>query len=141
MRKGGVSCEPAGVSLRVLIVDDSAPFLDAARIVLEREGTSVVGVAATAAEALQAAERLQFDVVLVDIALAEESGFELARHLVERNDDADRAVILISTRAAADFADLIAESPADAFLAKSELSADAIRRIVDRQRCPQAPLA
>jgi hypothetical protein len=40
-------------------------------------------------------------------------------------------VILISTYSAADFAAPIAESPATGFLPKQELSADAIRRIVD----------
>jgi hypothetical protein len=43
-------------------------------------------------------------------------------------------VILISTHSEADFADLIAESPAAGFLPKGELSADAIRRIVDGGR-------
>jgi hypothetical protein len=45
---------------------------------------------------------------------------------------------LISTYAAADFARPIADSPAAAFLAKQELSADAIRRIVDG-RGPAGP--
>jgi hypothetical protein len=40
-------------------------------------------------------------------------------------------VILISTHAEADFADLIAASPAAGFLPKSELSLDAIARILD----------
>jgi DNA-binding NarL/FixJ family response regulator len=119
------------VSLRVLIVDDNICFLATARTVLEREGVSVVGVASNSAQALQEAERLPLDVVLVDITLAGESGFELARRLVEQNGDGDRAVILISTHAEADFADLIAESPARAFLAKSELSAEAISHILD----------
>jgi two-component system, NarL family, nitrate/nitrite response regulator NarL len=39
-------------------------------------------------------------------------------------------VILISTHAEADLADLIAASPAAGFLPKAELSAKAIRRIV-----------
>jgi two-component system nitrate/nitrite response regulator NarL len=38
---------------------------------------------------------------------------------------------LMSTHAAADFAELLAESPASGFLPKSELSADAIRLILD----------
>ena len=42
-----------------------------------------------------------------------------------------RAVILISTYSAADLAGAIAGSPATGFLPKPELSADAIRRIVD----------
>ena len=40
-------------------------------------------------------------------------------------------MILISTHAEEDVADLIAESPAAGFLPKAELSASAIRRIVD----------
>ena len=39
-------------------------------------------------------------------------------------------VILISTHSEADFADLIAESPAVGFLSKSDLSADAIRELL-----------
>jgi DNA-binding NarL/FixJ family response regulator len=86
-----------------------------------------VGVCTTAAEALRKAEELQPDVALVDIMLAGESGFELARNLVEHVRDGGPAVILVSTHAEADFGDLIAESPAIGFLPKSELSADAIR--------------
>jgi DNA-binding NarL/FixJ family response regulator len=66
--------------------------------------------------------------VLVDISLGRESGFELAQRLVE----GDRlAVILISTHAESDFADLIAESPATGFLPKLDLSANAIHCILD----------
>jgi len=119
------------VPVRVLIVDDSPSFLDAAGGLLEREGLSVAGVASTAATALSQAEELQPDVVLVDITLAQESGFDVARMLFEREHDGSPVVILISTHAEADFADLIAASPASAFLAKSELSARLIREIVD----------
>jgi len=118
------------MAFRVLIVDDNRWFLEAARVLLERQGLSVVGVAATTAEALSQAEMLQPDLVLVDITLAEESGFDLARDLIA-HDRGGPAVILISTHAEADFADLIAESPARGFLPKSELSADAIRRILN----------
>ena len=47
------------MALRCLIVDDSAPFLAAARKLLEREGISVVGVASTSAEALKPAQELR----------------------------------------------------------------------------------
>lgn len=119
------------MDFRVLIVDDNRSFLDAARVLLEREGVSVVGVCSTAAEALRKAEELQPDVALVDVMLAGESGFELARNLVEHVRDGGPAVILVSTHVEADFGDLIAESPAIGFLPKSELSADAIRLILD----------
>jgi DNA-binding NarL/FixJ family response regulator len=112
-------------------VDDNGPFLDAARALLEREGVSVPGVASTADEALLQAERLRPDVVLLDITLGKESGFDVARRLTENGRAGGATVILISTHAEADFADLIDESPAAGFLPKSELSAVAVRRILD----------
>src|SRR5439155_13240365 len=94
------------------------------------EGLTSGGVASTSADALRETEALRPDVVLVDVLLGEESGFELARRLV-----ADHArgptVILISTHSEADRAELIALSPAAGFLSKSELSADAIRCFLD----------
>ena len=117
--------------LGVLIVDDSWLFVEAARGRLEREGLRVVGVAASSAEALRRAEELRPEVVLVDIMLGAESGFELARRLAAHHWDGGPTVILISTYSAADYAGPIAESPAAGFLPKQELSADAIRRIID----------
>ena len=74
----------------------------------------------------------------MDVMLGGESGFELARRLAAGNRDDGPAVILISTYSAADFARPIAESRATGFLPKQELSADAIRRIVDG-RGPAGP--
>lgn len=126
--------------LRCLIVDDSAAFLETARALLEREGVTVVGVASNTAEALRQARALRPDIILVDIGLGEESGFDLARLLARDAQGADgqgadgqgggAAVILISARAEADYAELIAESPAAGFLAKPQLSARAIDRIL-----------
>jgi DNA-binding NarL/FixJ family response regulator len=120
--------------LRILIVDDNELYLHAARVVLEREGESIVGTATSVADALARAEELRPDVVLVDIMLHGESGFELARRLVERDPGNGLVVILISTHAEEDFADLIAASPAAGFVGKSKLSADAIRRVVSGPR-------
>jgi CheY-like chemotaxis protein len=119
------------VAIRCLIVDDNRSFLDAASALLERDGLTVAGVALTSAQALQQIEELQPQVVLVDISLGKESGFDLARRIGEDGFAPDPVVILISTLAEQDIADLISESPAAAFLPKEELSADAIRRIVE----------
>jgi DNA-binding NarL/FixJ family response regulator len=117
------------VPLRCLIVDDNASFLQAAGTLLEREGMTVVGLASNAADALRRARELRPDVVLVDIVLGRESGFDVARELAR--DGAGRPiVIVISTHAEADFEDLIEEAPAAGFVPKSELSAEAIRRLV-----------
>jgi DNA-binding NarL/FixJ family response regulator len=119
------------VTSGLLIVDDDRLFLEAARVLLEREGVPVVGVVTNSVQALRLATDLRPDVILVDLMLGDESGFDLTRRLDGHNEAADPVVILMSTYSEADFADLIAESPAAGFLPKSELSADAIRRIVD----------
>jgi DNA-binding NarL/FixJ family response regulator len=118
------------MAVRCLIVDDNRGFLEVARALLEREGLTVAGVASTSAEALRAADLLRPDVVLVDVSLGEESGFDLARRLVPDH-DRRAMVILISTRSESDLADLVALSPAAGFLSKSELSADAIRAFLE----------
>jgi DNA-binding NarL/FixJ family response regulator len=116
--------------LRVLIVDDNEPFLEAASVLLRAEGVEVVGVASTSEETIWRAAQLQPDVVLVDIMLGSESGVDLTRRLDEEGWLDGGAVILVSTHAEADFVDLIDDSPAIGFLPKAELSADAIRQIV-----------
>jgi DNA-binding NarL/FixJ family response regulator len=114
--------------LRCLLVDDNDAFLETASLLLEREGLTVVGVASNIAEALRQAHALRPDLILVDIGLGNESGFTLARLL--DHDDLGADVILISTGAEADYVELIAESPAAGFLAKSELSARRISQLL-----------
>jgi CheY-like chemotaxis protein len=115
--------------LRCLLVDDNEAFLEAASVLLEREGLTVVGVASSIAEALRQARALRPDVILVDIGLGDESGFDLAR-LLAQDGQSGAEVILISTGAEADYRELIDGSPAAGFLAKSELSGRGISRIV-----------
>jgi two-component system, NarL family, nitrate/nitrite response regulator NarL len=119
------------VALHCLIVDDSATFLDAATALLEREGVTVVGVASDSAQALARVKELHPDVVLLDIMLGRESGFDVAWHLADSG-LAGIAVILISTHLEADFEDLIEEVPVAGFLRKSDLSANAIRTFLDK---------
>jgi CheY-like chemotaxis protein len=128
--RAGVSPCNADVMLRCLIVDDSPRFLAAARGFLERQGITVVGVASNSAEALRRAEELRPDVTLLDIDLGGESGLELARRLQHHPGLAPSPVILISTHAEADYAELVAASPAVGFLSKSALSASAIRDLL-----------
>jgi DNA-binding NarL/FixJ family response regulator len=118
------------MALRCLIVDDSPPFLAAARSLLERQGITVVGVASTGAEALQRVAELRPDVVLLDINLGRESGLALARLLHRNGETASPPVILVSTHPEEDYADLIADSPAIGFLPKIGLSATAIRDLL-----------
>jgi CheY-like chemotaxis protein len=118
------------VPLRCLLVDDNVDFLDAASVLLRRGGMTVVGVATSSADALPLVRALRPAVVLVDIGLGEENGFDLAR-LLDQDDYGSRAkVIMISARAESDYAELIADSPAIGFVAKSELSVREIGRVM-----------
>jgi DNA-binding NarL/FixJ family response regulator len=121
--------EPGSTSgtLRILLVDDSRHFLNAACGVLEQDGISVVGVATTSAEAIRLARELRPDGIIVDVDLGDESGLDLAR--VFASSDAG-PVVLISAYPESELADLIAASNAVGFVSKSELSASVIRSLI-----------
>jgi CheY-like chemotaxis protein len=115
------------VTVTCLIVDDSSSFLELASSVLERHGIEVVGTANSAAEALSRVSELRPDIILVDIDLGGDSGFELTRDLASVEGS---SVILISSHAQVDFADLIDASPALGFIPKAELSAAAVHALL-----------
>ena len=119
--------------MRCLIVDDNAGFLSAARELLAAEDVAVVGVASTGAEALRRSGELRPDVVLVDIDLGPESGFDVARQFAVLDGQAPR-VILISTYQESDFGGLVSESPAVGFVSKAELSQAAIEGLLRQSR-------
>ena len=125
-------------SPRCLIVDDSPCFLDTARRLLEQQGIPVVGTVSNTADAVRVAAELQPDVILVDVELGAESGFDLAQRLDE---SFAAAVILISTHAEQDLADLVSASPAVGFVSKPELSSDAIRDLLRAERDRAAPVS
>ena len=127
------------MKLRCLIVDDSPRFLAAARGLLERQGIAVVGVASSGAEALRRAAELRPDVTLLDIDLGGESGLELARRLHGEAGPSPSPVILVSTHAEQDYADLIDASPAVGFLPKTALSAGAILDLLARHGDSEPP--
>jgi CheY-like chemotaxis protein len=118
------------VRLRCIIVDDSSLFLEGAVDLLTREGLDVVAVASGSTEAIPLVAELRPDVTLVDVDLGDEDGFELAQRL-----DAipgGPKVILVSTHAEEDLAQLIEGSTALGFIAKTHLSAQAIRETLER---------
>lgn len=119
------------MALRCLIVDDRPSFCEAARDLLESQGVTVVGCASSASEAVQSVQELRPELALVDIDLGSDSGFDLARRLVEDVDGDAPRVILISTHDEREFVKLIESSPAVGFLAKTELSAKRIYQLLD----------
>ena len=116
--------------LRCLIIDDSPEFLEAARRLLEQEGIVVAGVASSGDEGVRLAGELRPDVTLIDIDLGGEDGIEVADRLAKTDGRPAGSLILISTHGEDEFADLIQGSPVVGFIAKSTLSANAIRALI-----------
>jgi DNA-binding NarL/FixJ family response regulator len=109
---------------RCLIVDDNPVYLSEARDLLQRQGMSVVGIASNSGDALAIAASDRPDVALVDVDLGAENGFDVALALAMS--DRPVPVILISAYAEKDLRELLDESPAVGFLAKSFVSRAAI---------------
>jgi CheY-like chemotaxis protein len=120
------------MAVRCLLVDDNPGFLQIARKTLESGGFAVVAVATDSADAMRYARQDRPEVALVDVELGAESGFDLARQLAGDDPAEPIQIIMISTHAEEDLADLLAASPAIAFLPKWELSAAAVHGLLRR---------
>jgi DNA-binding NarL/FixJ family response regulator len=71
-----------GVS--VLLVDDHPVFRQGLRALLERERFDVVGEASDGFEAIALAERLQPQIVVIDLAMPALNGIDAAREIVKK---------------------------------------------------------
>jgi DNA-binding NarL/FixJ family response regulator len=116
--------------MKVLIVDDHDGFRTQAHSLLEAAGYDVVGEAEDGMSAIVAVDELRPDVVVIDVQLPDRSGFDVVR-LLHRDREAP-VVILVSSREASDYGDRIISSGAHGFVSKTELSADAIAKIIER---------
>lgn len=123
--------------MRIMIVDDHAPFRGAARALLSAEGCDVVADLATAEAALAGLGDSRPEVVLLDVLLPGMDGLTAAPRILAVAPDA--AVVLISTRALEDLgADRIRASGARGFLPKAALSRAAIAEVIaDRHATPR----
>jgi len=110
----------------VVIVDDSEPFRRSARGLLELDGYDVVGEAADGASGLELVRRLRPDVVLLDVALPDMSGLEIAERLAP----ASSRIVLVSSRDPTDFGSRIRRSGAVGFIPKDELSGVALAELL-----------
>ena len=123
-------CDDSRVNRRVVIVDDHAPFRASARRLLELEGWTVVGEAADAESAVTTVERARPDLVLLDIALPDGTGFDVAKRLT----GGPARIVLVSSRDPEDFGDRVQRSGAVGFIAKDELSGAALAALLERVR-------
>ena len=128
MAAGDAGCHDGQMVTTVLIVDDDPSFRALAREILEDEGFEVVGEAEDGASAMAAARERKPAVVLLDVQLPDISGFEACKSI--RSQRPPPVVVLISSRDASDYGDSIADSGAHGFIAKAELSGQALSALL-----------
>lgn len=114
--------------MRILVVDDNAEFLRAARFLLKQLGHEPVGLARSGDEGLALAAGLNPDVVLVDLGLPDLDGVETARRM--KSQPGSAPVIAIAGRNDIDFRHRSAEAGCDAFIPKADLADDLPRVLV-----------
>jgi two-component system response regulator NreC len=72
------------MGVRVMLADDHPVFRQGLRALLEREKFEVVGEASDGLEAIATAERLQPQVVVIDLAMPALNGIDAVREIVKR---------------------------------------------------------
>lgn len=90
----------------------------------------MVGEAEDGSSALELAEALRPEVVLLDVALPDLSGLEVAEQLAET----ESKIVLISSRRASDFGARLRTSPAVGFISKDDLSRESLQALLDVER-------
>jgi DNA-binding NarL/FixJ family response regulator len=119
--------EPSSATVRVLTVDDQAVFRRAVGDLLAATpGFEEVGQAASGAEALELAEVLRPDLVLLDVRMDGMDGLETARRL--RAADCGAVVVLISLNDVPEAESAVAGGVA-AYVRKQRLSTRTLREL------------
>lgn len=115
----------------VVIVDDHADFRAGAVELLEAAGYTVVASCADGRSALDAITALRPDLVVLDVQLPDIDGFGVMAHVETLA--VSPAVVLISTREAADYGDRVRRSGAAGFITKADLSTASLAEAVGRR--------
>jgi DNA-binding NarL/FixJ family response regulator len=85
------------MGVRILLADDHPVFRQGLRALLEREKFDVVGEASDGLEAIAAAERLQPQVVVIDLAMPALNGIDAVREIVKRVPRAKAVLLTMHT--------------------------------------------
>ena len=112
----------------MLIVDPHPCFRSAIKALLQTEGLAVVADLQHCGDAEDAITTLRPEVVLIDVSLHQTEGLDLARRL---SAPAERPAIVLTAASSSD-AILAASVGADLFLAKADITAQAVARVATR---------
>jgi DNA-binding NarL/FixJ family response regulator len=116
--------------MSVLLVDDSHEFLDSIqRLLADDLNTRVVGTATSARAALEMYERLQPDVVFMDLAMPDMNGLQATRLL--KATSAPPHIVMMTCHSNKEYQIAAQIAGADAFVSKDELFTHLPRLIDD----------
>jgi DNA-binding NarL/FixJ family response regulator len=122
-------------AVRVLIADDHRLFAEALEAILAAESRlDVVGRAADGREAVELAERLRPDVVLLDISMPVMDGFEAAAAIAQH--DEPPAVLMLTGSNAAQDVDRARRAGASGYVTKDSIAASLVDAILEAAETP-----
>ncbi|MHB9023650.1 MAG: response regulator [Armatimonadota bacterium] len=116
------------MSIRVLIADDHAIVREGLRMILNAQADiTVAGEAADGREAVQLAAQLHPDVIIMDISVAELSGIETLRQILEW--DGSARIIIVSAQLTSDHLARALRAGARGYLPKTATSAELVAAV------------
>lgn len=118
--------------LRVLLVDDHDGFRSSlASFLIKQKGVVVVGEAANGAEAIEQAEKLQPDLVLMDLDMPVRGGYEATQEIKRRAPHT--RVIILSMHGSEIYRRMACRCAADGFIDKTSMKRDLLATIFSEQ--------
>jgi DNA-binding NarL/FixJ family response regulator len=119
--------------LRILIVDDYEVVRRGIRTLLESEpGWEVCGEACTGPGALEAADRLKPDLVILDLGLPELHGLEVSRRILQRRPETE--ILVLTMHASEELIRQVLRAGAHGYVLKSDAGEQLVAAVRSLQR-------
>jgi DNA-binding NarL/FixJ family response regulator len=120
--------EGAAASVRVLLADDDAAYLESLQPLIERQHElTVVGTAPNGLDAIELADELEPDAVVIDLHMPLVDGVTAVARL--RRDHPNLCLIAITGDPDGELHDAVTEAGADAVLLKGDLVDTLVERL------------
>ena len=116
------------MAARILIVDDHEVVRQGVRTILKsRPQWEIVGEAANGKQAVEQAEKLDADVIIMDITMPEMSGIEATREIAKMK--LRSAVLIFTMHESKNLADTVRDAGAKGFVLKSHAARDLLEAL------------
>jgi DNA-binding NarL/FixJ family response regulator len=129
-RKSPHASKPATSKIRVLLVDDSKVFLDLEERWLSQDPrVEIVGRAMTGQEAIDRAQELTPDIVVMDVTMQDMTGLQAAERIKAQR--RDQRIVLLTVEISNEFKTAATALGVEGYLAKAQLSTQLLPLLLD----------